>query len=205
VLVNVVTAPFKAIGRLFSRDGGDKVEVPKVEEPKVEPVTFAAGSSVLSPGMEDHLLRVADVLRHSPFVNLALTAVVTPADADALRSEAVAARLRDFQKEHGLDDPSAALAEYYKARLPDVPLPATVEEQMALLREREPAPDALLADLRRRRVEATRERLVTAEGIPAARLTGGEEMPAAAGPASAAPPPEAAAEGRVEFAIVAGE
>ena len=26
VLVNVVTAPFKAIGRLFSRDGGDKVE-----------------------------------------------------------------------------------------------------------------------------------------------------------------------------------
>jgi hypothetical protein len=205
VLVNVVTAPFKAIGRLFSRDGGDKVEVPKVEEPKVEPVTFAAGSSVLSPGMEDHLLRVADVLRRSPFVNLALTAVVTPADADALRSEAVAARLRDFQKEHGLDDPSAALAEYYKARLPDIPLPATAEEQMALLREREPAPDALLADLRRRRVEATRERLVTAEGIPAARLTGGEEIPAAAGPASAAPPPEAAAEGRVEFAIVAGE
>jgi hypothetical protein len=205
VLVNVVTAPFKAIGRLFSRDGGDKVEVPKVEEPKVEPVTFAAGSSVLSPGMEDHLLRVAEVLRRSPFVNLALTAVVTPADADALRSEAVAARLRDFQKEHGLDDPSAALAEYYKARLPDVFLPATVEEQMTLLREREPAPDALLADLRRRRVEATRERLVTAEGIPAARLTGGEEIPAAAGPASAAPPPEAAAEGRVEFAIVAGE
>jgi hypothetical protein len=76
---------------------------------------------------------------------------------------------------------------------------------MALLREREPAPDALLADLRRRRVETTRERLVTAEGIPAARLTGGEEILAAAGPASAAPPPEAAAEGRVELAIVAGE
>jgi Domain of Unknown Function (DUF748) len=205
VLMNVVTAPFKAIGRLFSRGGGDKGEEPKVEEPKVEPVTFAAGSSVLSPAMEDHLLRVAGVLRQSPFVNLALTAVPARADAEALRSEAVAARLRDFMKEQGLDDSSAALAAYYKARLPDVPLPATVEEQMALLRERELAPDALLTELGRRRVEATRERLVTVEGIPAARLTGGDEIPAAAGPASAAPPPDAAAEGRVEFAIVAGE
>ena len=205
VLANVVTAPFKAIGRLFSR-GGDKVEEAQVEEPKVDPVTFAAGSSVLSPAMEDHLIRVADVLRRAPFVNLALTSVPTGADADALKSEAVEARLREFMKEQSLEDSNAALAAYYKARLPDVPLPATVEEQRALLREREPAPPALLADLGRRRVEATRERLVTAEGIPAARLTVDQEVPAALStPASAAPPPEAAAEGRVEFAIVVGE
>ena len=67
VLVNVVTAPFKALGRLFSGGGAEKVE-----EPRVEPVTFAAGSAVLSPAMEDHLMRVADLLRRSPFVNLAL-------------------------------------------------------------------------------------------------------------------------------------
>ena len=73
---------------------------------------------------------------------------------------------------------------------------------MARLREREPPPDAQLADLGRRRVEATRERLLTAEGIPAARLTLGENPPPAA---SQATPPEAAGEGRVEFAIVAGE
>ena len=46
-----------------------------------------------------------------------------------------------------------------------------MDEQIALLREREPPPDSLLADLGRRRVDATRERLVTVEGIPAARLT----------------------------------
>ena len=91
-------------------------------------MTFAAGSAVLSPAMEEHLLRVADFLRRSPFVNLALSATPSPTDADALRSEAVSARLREFQREQGLDD-AAALAAYYRARLPDVPLPATVEEQ----------------------------------------------------------------------------
>src|SRR6185295_16915223 len=60
VLVNVVAAPFKALGRLFSGGGEEKVE-----EPRVDPVTFPAGSAVLSPAMEDHLLRVADFLRRS--------------------------------------------------------------------------------------------------------------------------------------------
>ena len=199
VLVNVVTAPFKAIGRLFSGGGdGDTVE-----EPKVGAVTFAAGSAVLSPAMEDHLLRVADFLRRSPFVNLTLTSAPSRADADAILTEAVTARVRGFQKEQGLTDTDAALAAYYKARLPDVPLPATADEQVALLREREPPPDGLLADLGRRRVDATRERLVTVEGIPAARLTAGETTGAPSpGPA---PGQEATGEGRVEFAVGAGE
>ena len=111
-------------------------------------------------------------------------------------------RLRDFQREQGLDD-AAAIAAYYKARLPDVPLPSTVDEQLALLRDREPAPDALLADLGRRRVEATRERLVTTEGIPPARLTSPALAGAAASPASATG--GAVPEGRVEFTVVADE
>jgi hypothetical protein len=202
VLVNVVTAPFKAIGRLFS--GGERVET--VEEPRVDPVTFAAGSSVLSPAMEEHLLRVADFLRQSPFVNLALVSVPNRGDVDALRGEAVAAALEAFRKERGAPDAAAVLADYYKSRLPDVPLPPTVEEQMALLREREPAPDALLADLGRRRVAATRERLQETEGIPETRLTVSADLPVAT-PASApaASPPELAGGGRVEFAIVPGE
>jgi hypothetical protein len=201
VLVNVVTAPFKAIGRLFS--GGEKVE--QVGEPRVEPVTFAAGSSVLSPAMEAHLVRVADFLRQSPFVNLALAPVPGPEDADALKGEAVATALEAFRKERGAPDAAAVLADYYKARLPDVPLPATVEEQMALLREREAAPDAMLADLGRRRVAATRERLREAEGIPDARLTVSASPPAATPSGAPAAPIELPGGGRVEFAIVPGE
>jgi Domain of Unknown Function (DUF748) len=202
VLTNVVTAPFKAIGRLFSRGG----ETEKVKEPKVDPVTFVAGSSVLSPTMEDHLLRVADVLRRAPFVNLALTSVPSPADVDALKNDAMTARLQEFQKERDVADPAVALAAFYKERLPDVPLPGTVEEQLALLRTREPTPDAMLIDLGRRRGEATRERLITGEGIPVARLAAGDAARAASpGAGPAGPTPDPAGEGRVEFAIVAGE
>lgn len=105
-----------------------------------------------------------------------------------------------------LPDLPAALAEYYKARLPDVPLPATTEEQLALLRRREPAPDALLADLGRRRVEATRERLLAVEGIPASRLEAAAASLAPVAPAPpAAPGPDVADGGRVEFTVVAGE
>jgi hypothetical protein len=187
VLVNIVKAPFRALSRLFS--GGDTLE-----EPKVDPVTFAAGSSVLAPDMEEHLLRVADFLRRTPFVNLALVPAPSAADADAVRTEAVDARLREFQKERGLEDVATTLATYFKERLADVTPPETVEEQLALLREREHPSEAALADLARRRVDATRERLVTAEGIPAERLRAGE------------PRADAKAEGagRVEFTVVAG-
>jgi hypothetical protein len=202
VLVNVVTAPFKAIGRLFSKGG----ETEKVEEPRVDPVTFAAGSAVLSPAMEDHLVRVADVLRRAPYVNLALTSVASPADAEALRNDAVTARLEAFRKERGLPDAASAVTAYFKERLPEVAMPATVEEQVALLREREPASDAGLADLGRRRLEATRGRLVAVEGIPVARLTSEEATRVASpGPGPGPSTPDSAAEGRVEFAIVAGQ
>jgi len=74
-----------------------------------------------------------------------------------------------------------------------------VDEQLALLREREPAPADGLAELSRRRVAATRERLVDREGIPETRLTT-EEPPQV----SPTPSGEGANEGRVEFGIVSG-
>ena len=53
VLVNVLKAPFRAIGGLFT-SGDDKIE-----EIKVDPVVFAAGSAVLSPELERQTVRVA--------------------------------------------------------------------------------------------------------------------------------------------------
>jgi hypothetical protein len=168
----------------------------------VTPVTFAPGSSVLSPAMEEHLTRVADVLRRAPFVNLALRPVSSAGDADALRAGALGARLREIQKARGLPDAAAALAAYYREQFPGPPPagpPPTPDEQMARLREREPPPTAELGDLERRRLEATRERLVATEGIPAERL-GAEER----SPGSAGPPPGAAEEGRVDLDVVPG-
>ena len=188
---NLVRAPFRALGRAVR--GGDTIEAPTVD-----PVTFAAGSSVIAPDMEKHLLRVADVLRRSPFVNLALAPALAPADVEALQAHALAARVRAFQDERGWPDGPGILVAYFTARFPGEEPPDTVEAQLALLRAREPAPDALLGELAQRRVDATRERLVSVEGIPAERLRADETK------TDAAPLPADAA-GRVELTVVAGD
>jgi uncharacterized protein involved in outer membrane biogenesis len=191
VIVNILKAPFRAIGGLFT--GGDN----KIDELKVDPVTFAAGSTVLSPEMERQTVRVGDFLRRAPYVGLTLTSVTSPEDEEALKERAVAARLEKFQKDQGLADQATALRRYYQVTIKDVLLPKTVEEQLLLLRRREPVPTAALADLKRRRLEVTRERLAKVEGIPEARLVNAPEgappAPAGAPAESPAPAPPAAA------------
>ncbi len=102
--------------------------------------------------------------------------------------------MESLQRERGLRDLADAIKAYAGERLPDVTLPENVEEQLALLRSREPVPEGPLEDLLKGRIDATRDRLVKAEGIPAERLT--VELPSPAAAASAA-----SGEGRVEFGI----
>jgi hypothetical protein len=202
VIINILKAPFRAIGGLFT--SGDKID-----EIRVDPVVFAAGSAVLSPELERQTVRVGDFLRRAPYVGLTLNSVTSPADVEVLKERAVAARLEKFQKEQGIADPSNALRRYYQVMVKDAQLPMTVEEQLLLLRKREPVPTGPLAELRQRRLDVTRERLAKVEGIPEARLQVVSES--AAGAAAAAPPPAAGAPapapetpsagGRVEFGI----
>jgi len=184
VLINVLKSPFRAIGGLFT--SGDKID-----ELKVDPVTFAAGSAVLSPEMERQTVRVADFLRRAPYVGLTLTSVTSPEDEEALKASAVAARLEKFQKEQGIADPTAALRRYYQVAVKDAQLPRTVDDQILLLRKREPVPTAALADLRKQRLDVTRDRLAKVEGIPEARLAIAPEgaPPAAGGAAASGPTP----------------
>jgi hypothetical protein len=194
VIVNVLKAPFRAIGGLFT--SGDKID-----ELKVDPVTFAAGSVVLSPEMERQTVRVGDFLRRAPYVGLTLTSVTSPEDEETLKERAVAARLEKFQKDQGIGDPATALRRYYQVAVKDAQLPKTVDDQLLLLRKREPVPTAALAELKRRRLEVTRERLAKVEGIPEARLVSAPEgaAPATPGPPAGAttpvpaPPPAATA------------
>ena len=188
VLINVLKSPFRAIGGLFT--SGDKID-----ELKVDPVTFAAGSAVLSPEMERQTVRVADFLRRAPYVGLTLTSVTSPEDEEALKASAVAARLEKFQKEQGIADPTAALRRYYQVAVKDAQLPRTVDDQVLLLRKREPVPTAALAELRKQRLDVTRDRLAKVEGIPEARLAIAAEgaPPAAGGAAASGPTPAPAA------------
>ena len=177
VIVNVLKSPFRAIGGLFT--SGDKIE-----ELRVDPITFAAGDPALSPEMERQMVRVADFLRRSPYVGLTLTSVTTPEDVEALKAREVTAKLDHFQKEKKIGDRSRAIRRYYEANFKDVPVPPTESEQLAWLRQREPEPIGPLDDLRKSRLEVTRDRLAKAEGIPEARLH--TQAPGAPPPAEAA-------------------
>src|SRR6266850_8371522 len=204
VLVNVLKAPFRAIGGLFT-SGDDKIE-----EIKVDPLVFAAGSSVLGPELERQAVRVADFMRRSPYVSLTLSSVTSPADVETLKERAVAARLQKFQQEQGIPDQATALRRYYQVIVKDAQLPMSIEDQLLLLRRREPEPTAPLAELRQRRLDVARERLTKVEGIPEPRVqaeaAGGGAAATTATPAPAGAPSAAAAGaaspssgGRVEF------
>ena len=97
VLTNVATAPFQAIGKLFSK--GDEVE-----EFKVDPLTFPPGSATVSAEGHQHLQRVADFLRASPNIHLELRPVVSADDLASLKTAEVTARIQRVQREQKLDD-----------------------------------------------------------------------------------------------------
>ncbi len=186
VLGNVLASPFRLIGGLFSSED-------KIEEPKVDPVTFPAGSAVLAPSMEQHLLRVADFMRRTPYIALTLHPVVVPGDLDAIKAEAVAVKVQQFAKERGIAEEVMAIRGYFAVRLRGEKLPSTPDAQLGLLRDREPVPAAKVKELEDKRLAVTKERLVKKEGIQGKRLQVGAAKRSTTG------------EGGVEFAIGEGE
>jgi len=186
VVVNIVSAPFRSIGKLVKGSGGEPGD-----ELKIDAVTFAAGSADVAPPMEQHLTKVADFLRGAPNIKLAMAPVGAPRDVESLRAQEVTLRIQRLQLARGLPDFNAAVAVAFKEQLPDVTPPKTGEEQLAVLKEREVVPDARMQELQARRLEAVRAALSAAQGIPADRL-----LPGNAGAAT-----DTDAEGRVELTI----
>ncbi|HVQ75115.1 MAG TPA: DUF748 domain-containing protein [Candidatus Binatia bacterium] len=184
-VLKVLAGSFRAIGRAFRGGGGEAPDL------AIDPVVFATGSAVIAPAMETHLTKVADFLRRSPYVAMTLRPVVTEADVESLKTQALTERLQAVQQERKLKDLPAALAVYYRAQKLPGDVPKTPEEQLAVLQKREPVPAERVDALRERRLAVTREVLAKTEGIATERLVATE--PAAALATSG--------EGRVEFSI----
>jgi len=167
VVVNVLAAPFKLIGGLFTK--GDRVEAVAID-----PLRFEHGTATPTAAMGEHVRRVADFLTSSPFVRLTLTSVVTDADAASLRVQDVTARIQRAQRELGLKDFAAAATRVFKERFPDRPAPKTAEAIVAALAEDAPVPETASRALAARRIEVAREALKRAVDIPADRLVAGD-------------------------------
>ena len=184
VIVNVLAAPFRAIGRLFT--SGDKIT-----GFSVDPVRFDPGSTAISEAMDEQIKRLSEFLRNSPFVRLSLSSVVSETDFGALKTQEVTAKIQAFQREQKLTEMAPAAQRYFRQRFPTIKPPDSVEGVVAVLRDVEPRPEAQAQKLAARRVEVVRERLSSA-GADAKRLEAAEKTP----------PPGATGEGRVEFSIL---
>ncbi len=179
-VVNVIAGPFRAIGRMFKGEGG-------VEELTIDPVTFPAGSSVITPAMERHLTEIGDFLRRAPLIKLAVAPVSVPRDVESLKTQELIAHLQKLQRERGLKDFASAVRADLKERLPGVKPPEKPEDQLALLRAHQPLQPERLPELQARRLAAVREALAKGEGIPPDRLV--VSKPAAPPSAPPATPP----------------
>ena len=184
VIVKLITAPFRLIGRVFTQDDN-------IEELKIDPLRFDPGSSVVSPTLERQLQRVADFLRASPFIGLSLKPLVSSSDLASLRAQAVTARIQEVQRAQRLPDFPSAAARVFQDRYPDRPVPKTVGGIIADLREDEQIPEETARRLAARRVAAARSALMTAAGIEPARLLEDRTLPALG----------AEGDGRIEFGI----
>jgi uncharacterized protein involved in outer membrane biogenesis len=189
VLVKVLASPFRSIGRLFT--GGEDQD--KVEEIKVDPVVFAAGSSVIGPAMEGHLNRVGQFLRDTPAIALSLSPVVTAKDFERLRGQELTAKIQRLQRERGIPDYEEAVGIYYLAQNIPGPVPKTANEQLKALQAREQLSEERIKELLDRRVTAARDRLTTTESVAPERLRPGEPYVLATD----------GGDGRVDFSITA--
>jgi hypothetical protein len=185
MIVNILAAPFRAIGRLFT-SSDDKIAF------SIDPVRFEPGSAAVGPAADEQLKRVGEFLRTSSYVRLSLAPVTGAGDIQAFKTQEITARLQRVQRESFFyfTLEMAARGEFRKT-FPDRKVPDNLNDIVAAFREVEPRPDGPARSLADRRVEAVRERLGAA-GTDAKRLERAEK----------GAPDDAKGEGRVEFSIL---
>ncbi|MBI2206513.1 MAG: DUF748 domain-containing protein [Candidatus Rokubacteria bacterium] len=186
VVTRLVTGPFRAIGKIFRR-GADGEEISVA----IDPVTFEPGSAALSPAGAKQVQRVADFLRASPHVRIALSAAVSDKDRRALRAQRITARVQAIQRERGIDEFGKAARALYEHEFPGQSAPPEPDDAMAVLANALPRPDPGIKGLAARRVTTAREALIEAAGIDTGRIV-----------ARDAPATITADEGRVEFELL---
>jgi len=181
VIVNILAAPFKLIGGLFTK--GDRIETVAID-----PVRFEPGGAAPAAATVEHLQRVAGFLKTSPAIRLTLTPVLTDADEARLKVQEVTARIQRVQRERKLPTFDDAAQRVFRERFPDRQVPKTAEPIVTVLAQAEPAPEAAARALAARRIEAAREALARAADIPPDRLPADEVT-------------HGSGDGRVELAI----
>ena len=179
-----VGLPFTLIGKLFVTEDS------RIESLSVNPVTFLPGTATPRPEMGEHLDRLARFLRDKPGIRFRLRPVLTVADVEPLKRQA----LRERLAARAADGSDAALRNQalrlFARRFPKREPPAALDELLAALAAGDRAPAAAETALGEHRMGAVRDALV-GRGVDAGRLVA----------QTAAAAVEGEGIGRVEFEI----
>jgi hypothetical protein len=183
-MIRLVVLPFSLVGRLaFNEDS-------TIESIQINPITFEPGSARLTDAATRQLERLAALLRDKPELGLLLRPVATVADANRLKQQALAERLRALARDDSPEARREAVLQLHDELYPRREPPPTPEQALRRVQRAAPVPEAALEKLVGHRQASARQALVGA-GIPAERLTT-PDRPAAV---------EGEGAGRVEFEI----
>ncbi len=182
-IVDMVTAPFRSIGRLAASEG-------KIESVEINPLEFEPGSADLRPDTSDHLQRIREFLGTARSVQLKLFPVVTAIDLLSLKTQTVQARIQRLQQEQQVDYP-VATQRLFTRRFPNRALPGGVDEMVMMLRDAEPIPEAAGRELAARRLAAIHHQLMGPDSFSSDRLIPSPSVLSLGGPGV----------GRIEVAV----
>jgi hypothetical protein len=162
VAVRAITAPVSWIGHV---ELDSKSRIQRID---VDPIPFVPGRATLTPEAQERVSRVAAFLEQAPEMRMALTPVVSSRDGPALRRRAIEAEISRMTRDGRLSREAAA-AKLYTERVPQQPLPGTVEAIVSALVDGAGTTSSELSDLAAKRLEAVRNGIRKA-GIEAKRL-----------------------------------
>jgi hypothetical protein len=166
VAVNAITLPVSWIGRVhFTPDS-------RIERIQVDPVTFEPGTATLTQQGEGQVERLVAFLDQLPDTRLALTPIVSPQDAEALRRTKLEAAIDRTARQERLSR-DQAIARLFAQQRPGQPVPDDPAATLKALLKRLPLPTGELSDIGGRRLAAVRATAKRA-GIDSERLVDGQ-------------------------------
>jgi len=163
--------PFTAIGRLFVTEDS------RIEALSVNPVRFVPGAATPAAGMTEHLDRLGVFLRDRPVIRLQLRAVLTVADVEPLKREALRERLQARGQGRQRRGAARAGAAAVHAAVPQARAAGRARRSCSRRWPPRTARPPRGGDARRARVAAVRDALV-ARGVDAGRLAAQTAPPA---------------------------
>lgn len=163
-LIQLVSAPFRAIGNIFTLGG-------RIGAIEIDPVLFAPGSLALDELALAHLSNIAAVLRDRPTMKIKLSGMShVDSDEDGLRAQKLEAELDRVAREPGVKGRDDALDRLFLRTFGAAAGNVTQQAKVSRLKAAQKVTAREIEDLPDARILSVYDHLAVAEGIERDRM-----------------------------------